>query len=405
MTTDLIEPPAAEYGEPNRVSVDDMMYEIAHQSYAVLAAIEVVEEQVARLPEEKLRDARHVYVTGCGDSYFAGIAARMAFHRFAKVPTEPIEALEFARYAADALPDESLVLAISNSGKATRTVEAAARATDVGAFSVAVTGSPTSRLAEVSRHTLNQRVEREGRALTMPSNLEDGAGRPSFGLANYLVSFTTLLLVALRMGRLRGHLSEAEVDEITEQMRAAARAVDQTVEICADPADKLAQRFAEHSDVMIVGGGPAHGMALFYGAKTYELARINGNVQHLEEWAHEQFFLTGSTSELLLLAPPGRSSSRAEEILRTAAALGAHCAVVTVEEAAASFGEAGLVLPVAGNHREELIGIPYVVPGELFATRVAAHRGHDAFEFDSELQYVLNMKTIQESRIYRPQQR
>jgi glucosamine--fructose-6-phosphate aminotransferase (isomerizing) len=394
--------PVAEFGEPNKVSVEDMMFEIAHQSYAVTTALGQLEEQVAQIPDRVLRETGQVYITGCGDSYFAGIAAQLAFHSFARVQTLPMEALEFGRYTADVVPAETLVLAISNSGKATRTVEAAERATAAGCFSVAVTGAPQSRLALAARHVLNQRVERDGRALTMPSNLEDVAGRPSFGLANYLVSYTTLMLIALRMGTLRGVLRSSEAEGLKAEIRAAAQALEDTVEICSEPADRFAAEFAERNHVMIVGGGPAHGMALFYGAKTYELARINGNVQQLEEWAHEQFFLTGPQSHLLAIAPPGRSSSRAVEILNTATQLGARAAVVCPTSEAGQFPGSPLLLPVAGQHREEFIGIPYVIPGELFATRVAAHRNHGAFEFDSELQYLLNMKTIQESRVFRP---
>lgn len=394
--------PVAEYGEANSVSVEDMLYEIAHQSYAVDTAMEQIEAQVNLLPTQVLRDADHVFITGCGDSYFAGVAAQLAFHSFARVFTSSVEALEFGRYMADVIPKKSIVLAISNSGKATRTIEALQRATDVGAFSVAITGAPESRLANAARHVLNQRVERDGRALTMPSNLEDTGGRPSFGLSNYLVSFTTLMLIALRMGEVRGVLDKSELKTLKKELRATARAIDETVEICHKPAHDLAARFAEVDTTMILGAGPGLGIALFYGAKTYELARINSNVQQLEEWAHEQFFVTGEHSNILFVAPPGRSQTRALEILETATQLHAHCAVVTEIDNVQNFNRASTFLPVSGKHREEFIGIPYVIPGELFATQVAAHRNHGAFEFDSELQYVLNMTTIQESQIYRP---
>lgn len=391
--------PEAEYGEPNRVSVDDMLHEIAHQSYAVTAALEQVSEQVAALPDEVLRSTRHVYVTGCGDSWFAGVAARLAFARYAGLPCEPIEALDLGRYAADALPEGSLVLAISNSGKATRTVEAALCATQAGAMTVAITGNTASRLAQACRLTLNQRIERDGYALTMPSNLDGGIDRPSFGLANYLVSFTTLILVAMRLGRLRGRLSDADERGIRADVARAADAIDRTVEGCDAAAERFAHQFVDHDHVTILGAGPAHGMALFYGAKTYELARINGDVQQLEEWAHEQFFITGERSRILFVAPPGRSMSRVVELLDTATQLGATCGVVT-SATGLDVASPYELLPVHGEVPEELIGIPYVVPGELLATYVARHRGHGAFEFDSDLQYRLNMVTIQSSRIW-----
>lgn len=393
--------PVAQYGQPNRVPVEDMMFEIANQSFAVGAALDRVVDQIRALDTADLAACEHVYLTGCGDSLYAGMAARMAFHRLARVPTDAVEALEFARYSADMLPPRSLVVGVSNSGKATRTVEAVQCATDAGQLSLAVTGDVTSRLAGAARLVVDQRVERDGRVLTMPSNLDATASRPSFGLANYLVSTTTLLALAAEIGRARGFVTDARVSKFHDQLRDAAAVLDETVAGCAPAARTLAERcVAGGGDLIILGGGPGLAMALFYGAKTYELARINGNVQLLEEWAHEQFFLCGPRTELVVLAPAGRSADRAAEIADTAGRLGAHVTVVTDAESAASWPGVD-VLPVARRVPEELVGIPYVAPGEIFATQVAELQGNDAFQFDSELQYVLNMTTIQETRQYR----
>lgn len=393
--------PTAQYGQPNRVPVEDMMFEIANQSFAVGAALDRVVDQIRALDTAELAACEHVYLTGCGDSLYAGMAARMAFHRLARIPTDAVEALEFGRYTADLLPARSLVVGVSNSGKATRTVEAVQCATDAGQLSLAVTGDTTSRLAGAARLVIDQRVERDGRVLTMPSNLDPAASRPSFGLANYLVSLTTLLALAAETGRARGTVADAQVADFHRSMRDAAETLDRTVTGCAEAAGDLAARCAgDGRDLIVLGAGPGLAMALFYGAKTYELARINGNVQELEEWAHEQFFLCGPRTELLLVAPPGRSDDRAREIASTAAQLGAHVTVVTDPVGAARWSGAD-ILPIARPVPEELVGIPYVAPGEVFATQVAKLHGNDAFQFDSELQYVLNMTTIQETRQYR----
>ena len=84
--------PNAEYGQPNRVSVADMLHEIASQSVAVTAVMAQMANQLETLDKQKIREARHVFVTGCGDSYFAGIAARLAFHKYGGILMEPIEA-------------------------------------------------------------------------------------------------------------------------------------------------------------------------------------------------------------------------------------------------------------------------------------------------------------------------
>src|SRR6185437_2275114 len=76
----------------------------------------------ARLAAANLEQLEHVYLIGCGDSHFAGLATRLAFQRYAGVHVEPVQALEFSRYLVDSLPAHSAVIAVSNSGEVTRTV-------------------------------------------------------------------------------------------------------------------------------------------------------------------------------------------------------------------------------------------------------------------------------------------
>jgi glutamine---fructose-6-phosphate transaminase (isomerizing) len=390
----------AEYGQPNRVSVDDMLYEIGHQSVAVNAVVDQIQEQLDVMDPTPFRDASHVYITGCGDSYFAGVAARLAFQRFGRVQVEPIEALEFGRYVAEFIPEKSIVFSISNSGKATRTVEAAIQGREQGALTIAITGNPQGWLAQESTLVLDQSVKVDGRSLTMPSNLEVGAKRSSFGLANFLASLTTLYLTAFHFGKARGVLSGNDVKALVDEVRSMAERIDQTVELCSPAAQEYAQSVANEENFAIIGGGPAHAMALFYGAKSYELARVNGAPQQLEEWAHEQFFITQEGTQCLFIAPPGRSYSRALELMQTAKTMGGNVVVVTDEAGEEARKLARWVLPVAGTIREEFVALPYCVPGELFATYIAQAKGRDAFEFDSDIQYVMNMKTIQESALF-----
>ena len=173
------------------------------------------------------------------------------------------------------------------------------------------------------------------------------------------------------------------------------------MEQCRPVAQQYAEQVSQIENYTFIGAGPAYAMSLFYAAKTYELSRVNGVAQELEEWAHEQFFITTEKSQAIFIAPPGRSYSRAIELINTANTMGAHTVAVTDEAGHKIKGLANLVLPVAGTIREEFMALPYWVPGELFAAFLAQARGRNAFEFDSELQYIMNMRTIQESALYR----
>ncbi|MGH3287358.1 MAG: PfkB family carbohydrate kinase, partial [Streptosporangiaceae bacterium] len=50
------------------------------------------------------RGIEHLYLTGCGDSAFAGQAASLAFRRHSRLRVHPVHALDFARYDVRYLP-------------------------------------------------------------------------------------------------------------------------------------------------------------------------------------------------------------------------------------------------------------------------------------------------------------
>lgn len=390
----------AEYGQALPVTIDDMLTEIQTQSDTISAVMDKVQPQLEAADSVPFGEATHLYITGCGDSYFAGLAARYAFEQYAGVPTEPLEALEFGRYVAEFIPPKSLVIGISNSGKATRAVEALINGRRAGAHTIAITGNSSGWLAHEAHTILNQSAQTNGRLLTMPSNLDTGGPRRgSFGLANYLASLTTLYLTALHIGEVRGRLSQSQADQLRAEIRGLAQILDETARLCTPAAQEYADRVKDIYHFAVLGGGPSYATSLFYAAKTFELARVNGVSQELEEWAHEQFFLTQQGTQVIFVVPPGRSTNRALELMHTAKTMGATTVVVTDEAGTDVKSLAEVLLPVAGKVREVFSPMVYCVPGELFATYLAQARGRNAFEFDSETQYVMNMRTIQESQI------
>ena len=397
--------PKAEFGEPIPVTIEDMIAEIENQSLAIPAVIEQIMPQLEALDTSVFTEAKHIYITGCGDSFFAGLATRYAFERFARVPVHPVSALELGRYIAEFLPPKSLILSISNSGKATRTVEAVINARLAGAITVAITGSVESWLAQEADLILDQSVRIDGQLMSMPSNmmsdtLEEAPRRGSFGLANYLASLTTLYCIALHTGRVRGSLSASDADGHFQGLQRMAEAIEETVRLCSTPAQAYAREVSDLDDFVVVGAGPSYATSLFYAAKSYELSRVNGVAQQLEEWAHEQYFITKPGSQVLFVAPPGRSSSRTLELVRTVNLMGATSVVISDDSVEGLDKLARKTLPVAGNVPEVFSPLVYCVPGELFATYLAQEKGRKAFEFDSRLQYETNMRTIQESEIF-----
>ena len=79
---------------------------------AMLRGIHMQADWLRRGPAELLEEARgllheappRIYLTGCGDSHFAGIGARLAFERWSGIPTQAVESLELSRYELELAP-------------------------------------------------------------------------------------------------------------------------------------------------------------------------------------------------------------------------------------------------------------------------------------------------------------
>ena len=129
----------------------------------MLAGIRQQADWLERGPRELLNEAQgliegppppRIYLAGCGDSHYAGLAARLAFERWSGIPTQALPSLELSRYELELAPAGSWVVCVSNSGKVVRTVEAAVNARARGLMAIAVTYDPASRLAEAADVTL-----------------------------------------------------------------------------------------------------------------------------------------------------------------------------------------------------------------------------------------------------------
>jgi glutamine---fructose-6-phosphate transaminase (isomerizing) len=353
----------------------------------MLAGIHQQAEWLAQGPRELLEVARaalsgaappRVYLAGCGDSHYAGLAARQAFELWSGIPTQALPALELSRYELECAPGGAWAVCVSNSGKVTRTVEAASRARDRGLLAVGVTYDANSRLAATADTTLTYRYE------------DHGFGP---GTISYIASLGALYALALRAGELAGHLGAAEVDELLGLVEREAEATARTIELAGPAAERLGRELPEDAKIDVVGGGPSLGTAFFGRAKLIESAHALGGAHELEEWAHEEFFCTGPGTITIVVAPPGASDDRAVEQLEAAREIGATAIAVCAPDAPAA-AAADLVLPVAGNPPEELSPLTYCVPLELLAFHFASSKGLTMLGFDDERRKALNFRQI-----------
>ena len=104
---------------------------------------------------------RRVFVVGDGDSYHAAMASEMAFENIAKMACEPMSAQRFLDYGAEWMPtpnpNSTLVVGISASGKTQRVISSLEKAKQVGALTLALTGTAGSPLTKMGDRAISRR--------------------------------------------------------------------------------------------------------------------------------------------------------------------------------------------------------------------------------------------------------
>lgn len=325
-----------------------------------------------------------LYLTGCGDSHYCGLAARYAIEGWSGIGTEPHESLEFSRYAVRTAAVDSLVIGVSNSGEVARSVESLRYAAARGIPTLAMTYKPESRLAQAADTTLRYSYE------------DTGFGP---GTLSYTACVLGLLVTGLRLGELSGRLSRSDVKAELDALRRLSEGLAQTIAAGEDIAKRVSGDFEHDQPWFFLGAGPNLGTAHFAMAKMIESVRHNSVAQELEEWAHEQYFCCEPGTTTVVFAPPGAALGRAREQLRAISDVGGTSVVVCDVEDQETAAMADHAFPVYGSPHELVSPLLYGIPAQLLAYHVGLRSGRTMLGFDDQHRKDVNMRQILRSDI------
>jgi glucosamine--fructose-6-phosphate aminotransferase (isomerizing) len=364
-----------------------MLREIALQPQFVRASIAgVVARARAALAAHAGRRVTGGIAIGCGDSFCAALAARSYVSARTQRWFEPVEALEFSRYLVSDLPGDAAVIGISNSGTVARTIEGLRLARERGAWTFAVTVSDSNPLAQAAETLIR---------IDAPPNIKlraDGTKLVTPGSITYTASLLGVYLTALALGEALGTLGTADVAASIAELHRVADWMAEADETLAALAPKLAATFGPERTTVIVGGGPNVATAYFGAAKWYEALQWPAHHAQMEEWAHEQYFFTGPTTDTIVVLPPGGL-----EQVRAAREMGSRTIVIGERGDDAAEAAADIFIALPPGIPEALTPFVYKLPFEYLAAHIAALHGRDFFGFTNPLRQQVNFRQIFDS--------
>lgn len=275
----------------------------------------------ASLPVQQLKRVKRVILSGSGDSYASGVAAKAAFESLLGIPCEAIALVELSRYYYAEHFQDALVIFNSISGGVSRVVEAAKRANKHGAYTVALTANDDSKLSAQCR--ANVHMELPKKSNPVPSTPK---------VIAYTASCAGLLHIALYMAEVRGVLSADAAEEVrSEIFRYSTHTLGTAMSSIAEASFKIAKDWKDFKEYVFLGDGSDYGAALFGAFKCPESIGRMAHWDDTENFNHVNAFMkdTGCVGTAVVVHKTSPSLSRSIETLGNLLKLGRYTVAVS----------------------------------------------------------------------------
>jgi glucosamine--fructose-6-phosphate aminotransferase (isomerizing) len=309
--------------------------------------------------DAELKGFQRIVILACGTSRHAGLVGQFYFEQLARIGVEVDYGSEY-RYRDPVVMANTLAIGITQSGETADTLAALKEAAARGARTLAicnVLGSTATRQAE-------------GSFLTH-------AG-PEIGVAStkaFTTQLVALLLLALRMGELRGTLEPAARSGLLQALRELPAVLERISGLDRE-ITRWAQKWHEATDFLYLGRGPLYPIALEGALKLKEISYIHAEGYPAGEMKHGPIALIDQHLPIVALMPSDAHREKTLSNLQEAAARdGRILALVTDgDHGLDDIAEDILRLPAVNDW---LAPILYVVPLQLLAYHIAVIRGCD----------------------------
>ena len=357
------DPVAAEKGE-YRHFMQKEIHEQVRSLTDTLAGRVDFDEGTVRLPQlnltvEQAKKITRIIITACGTAGHAGMVGKILIESIARIPVEVDIASEF-RYRNPIVDENTVILAISQSGETADTLAAMDEGRKRGAKLWAIVNAIGSQAMRVADGYISMQVG------------------PEIGVAStkaFTAPLVDLYLLAVLLGDLRGTLKEKE----RKQLVADLRLVPDLVGRCLDREPEIVQVAREMKyirNVLYLGRGTNMPIAYEGALKLKEISYIHAEAYPAGEMKHGPIALIDRDMPVLAIAPDDPWYEKMISQIEQAKARGGSVIVVATEGDTRVEALADHVFWVPRTPWL-LLPVITVIPLQLFAYHIASLRGLD----------------------------
>lgn len=308
-----------------------------------------------------LDSLQRIIIIACGSSYHAGLLAKYAIEKWARIPVEAITASEF-RYCDPIIGPETLCVAVTQSGETLDTLVGIRQAREHGAPVIAITNVVASAITRLSDAVLY---------------LQAGPEICVVATKTFVTSVAVLYQLGLYLGQLRGHIAEQQMSELLATLERIPDQIQQILDQAngaEDEIQSLAQHMAKVNSMMFIGRGVGFPTALEGALKLKEISYIHAEGFPAGELKHGSIALLDPDTPLVAVATASHVYEKVVSNIQEVRARDAQVLAVATEGDERIKQHADHVLYVPDT-LEIFSPLLASIPLQLFAYHVAVARG------------------------------
>jgi glucosamine--fructose-6-phosphate aminotransferase (isomerizing) len=308
-----------------------------------------------------LNSIKRLIIVACGTSYHAGLIAKYAIEKWARIPVEAITAAEF-RYCDPMLGPETLCIAVTQSGETADTLVGIRQAREHGAPVIAITNVMSSAITRLADAVVY---------------LQAGPEIGVVATKTFVTSVTMLYLLGLYFAQQCGQMKAEERAGILAALERIPDQIQQVLKSADRPEGQialLAKRLARASSSIFIGRGIGYPTALEGALKLKEISYIHAEGLPAGELKHGSLALLDPDTPLVAIATASHVYEKVVSNIQEVRARDARVVAVATEgdEAIRQHADDVLYVPATLEMLSPLLAI---VPLQLFAYHAAVARG------------------------------
>ncbi len=305
-----------------------------------------------------LQSIKRILILACGTSWHAGSIAASMFEHLARIPTETEIASEF-RYTNPIISEDTLVIALSQSGETADTIAAVREVKAKGAKVVAICNVNHSTLVREADSTLFLRA---GPEISVCSTKA------------FTSQLAVLALFTLYMARLR-HLSKEEGQQLLKELKHLPTKITQVL-AQGSQIEAFAEKYAKFEHFFFMGRRYMYPTSLEAALKLKEISYLSANGYPAGEMKHGPIALVNPELVVIGLCGNLQTFDKMMSNLMEVKARGGEILIFAPKgkEEALTITNNVLWIP---KTIDPLASILYSVAGQLFAYYIALLRGTD----------------------------